>query len=289
LQTWSNQGAVATSARTYASIEDALNSYQHWPESSNREWFLQGSYANHTNVRADSDIDVVALLKSTFQYVDRELNDEERTRLRATIGPVTYFWPEFRSDVFSALRGRYGNALVSEANKCFEVRPRDLLNAHVVPAFEYRLYHSFWSPTQCAVDNGVVFWTRSSTMFVNFPKQHRDNGVSKNALAGNHYKPAVRMFKNARTYLVEHGRLADGVAPSYCIECLLYNCPDPGFVDSYSQTFFNVLNYLNQCDLASLGCQNGIQGLIGDSPWQWSLASAQTFRDEIINLWNNWS
>jgi hypothetical protein len=33
------------------------------------------------------------------------------------------------------------------------------------------------------------------------------------------------MFKAARNHLVENDAIGDGIAPSYFIECLLYNVP----------------------------------------------------------------
>ncbi len=89
LKTWANQGATVTSQRTYASVTTALDRHR-WPQGAQWERYLQGSYANYTNVWDDSDVDIVVQLNSTFFFNDSELNEEDRRKLRATINPPTY-------------------------------------------------------------------------------------------------------------------------------------------------------------------------------------------------------
>jgi len=64
LERWANQGAVATAKLTADSIKRALNSFSGWPNGIKFEVYLQGSYKNNTNIRGDSDVDVVAQLNA---------------------------------------------------------------------------------------------------------------------------------------------------------------------------------------------------------------------------------
>jgi hypothetical protein len=66
LKTWSKHGSVAQSRDTYAAIKNVLEN-QDAPYS-NKDFtvFLQGSYGNETNVYAESDVDIVMELQSTF-------------------------------------------------------------------------------------------------------------------------------------------------------------------------------------------------------------------------------
>ena len=100
LETWANQGAITTAKATADSIKNALNSYG--PEGVDFEVFLQGSYKNSTNIRGDSDVDVVAQLNSTFYS---NLSDEQKRILGIT--PASYGWSDFRADVLKALRNYY--------------------------------------------------------------------------------------------------------------------------------------------------------------------------------------
>ena len=77
LETWSHQGAITTAKATADSIKNALNSYINRPDGVEFEIYLQGSYKNDTNIRGDSDVDVVAQLNSTFYNNLSE--DQKRT------------------------------------------------------------------------------------------------------------------------------------------------------------------------------------------------------------------
>lgn len=66
LDTWSRKGGTAASTDAYASIRFALEKQTSPLNGRPVEIFLQGSYANSTNIHADSDIDVVVLYHSTF-------------------------------------------------------------------------------------------------------------------------------------------------------------------------------------------------------------------------------
>ncbi|HOK94963.1 MAG TPA: nucleotidyltransferase [Anaerohalosphaeraceae bacterium] len=66
LETWAKQGAITTAKSTADSVKNALNSYNNWPNGIDFEVYLQGSYKNDTNIRGDSDVDIVAQLNSTF-------------------------------------------------------------------------------------------------------------------------------------------------------------------------------------------------------------------------------
>jgi hypothetical protein len=52
------------------------------------------------------------------------------------------------------------------------------------------------------------------------------NATDKHRNARERYKSTVRMFKNARNEMDERGIFDKGDAPSYFIECLLWNVPN---------------------------------------------------------------
>ena len=85
LETWSHQGAVAQSRDTYATIRRALNSDGAQYHGSDCKIFLQGSYGNDTNVYAESDVDMVICLRSTFHYVSTIWRRGNGLPLRARI------------------------------------------------------------------------------------------------------------------------------------------------------------------------------------------------------------
>lgn len=255
--------------------------------------YLQGSYRNDTNIRGDSDIDVVVELNATFSRDLSRLSAHEIELYKRTYPPASYLWEDFRSDVLAALRGYYGRQSVSEGNKSIKIAGGSgRLPADVVVCQEHREYQRFYGISDQQYVEGIKFWTRKDGReVVNFPKAHRENGVKKNCAwrTSGVYKPTVRIFKNARTYLSKQGAIRDDLAPSYFLECLLYNAPDEAFSSTHHQTIFNVLNWLHSVDLSDLWCQNEQTLLFGPTPEQWNTVDAQELVAVLIKLWNGWS
>jgi hypothetical protein len=244
------------------------------------EVYLQGSYKNDTNIRGDSDVDIVAQLNSTFYS---NLSEDEKRWLG--LSPATHGWSQFRVDVLRALRGHYGSDTVREGNKSIKLRAGSgRLAADIVVCAKYVKY-AILRP----VAEGMTFWTRQDNrQVINYPKIHYDNGVGKSFGTNRRYKPAVRVFKNARTHLVAHNTISEGLAPSYFVECLMYNVPNPNFEGSYRESFCNIVNWFVEADFKNLVCQNGQLPLFGQTPEQWSINNAKRLAQELVTLWNNW-
>ncbi len=293
LETWSHQGAVVTSSTTYRSIQTALGAGTSPIREKNYEVYLQGSYRNDTNIRGDSDVDVVVQFNSTFGYDLAPLPEEQKREFHASYPTTaTYLWEHFRADVLQALRAYYGAASVIEGNKSLKLASAPgRLAADIIPSIVFRKYQSFYGINAEAHVEGIRFHSRrDNRMIVNFPKSHYDNGVAKNAGArtNGRYKPTVRMFKNARTYLIDRRVISEDLAPSYFLESLIYNAPDRMFGSSYQETCAGILNYFWKNPIATFVCQNEQGPLFGDAPEQWRIEPAVQTISALIGLWNNW-
>ncbi len=279
LTTWSNPGATTTARRTHESIRAALDDYN-WPDNIDFEIYLQGSYKNDTNIRGDSDVDVVVQLRSS---VFHDLTDEQCRRLG--FGVTSYNWMEFKRDVVDALNDYYGAENVQLGNKAIKVNT-SYLPADVVVCQEYRKYRSL---NVNDFTEGMMFYVSNEIRRIeNYPKIHYNNGVTKNSRTNGWYKPTVRLFKNARTYMINQGLIPDNLVPSYFLECLLYNVLSSSFGTNYETTFCNIVNWLSAANLNNFVCQNEQQNLFGDLPAQWVVAHANRFVGALINLWNTW-
>ncbi len=293
LVTWSNQGAVTTAKAAADAVRDALK--QSWGLSSlDFDVYLQGSYKNDTNIRGDSDVDLVVQLNSTLLPDVSALPPLTQLAVRSTYPAATYQWVHLRRDVVAALSDTFGSSNVAASDNCINLKAvSGRLPADIVPSLQYRKYTSAISWVE-----GIYFYSFSSNLWVaNYPKQHYDNGVAKNGpfRTNGRYKPSVRMFKNARSYLVERGVISDDLAPSYFLEGLLYNVPDSQFGTSCQSTFAGMIDWLkNRLNTVTgflwlidpLYCQNGQLLLFGDSAQQWSLWKAQYLVDRFFELWN---
>jgi hypothetical protein len=186
----------------------------------------------------------------------------------------------------------YGSSAVSEGNKSIKVDSgTSRLPTDVIPCLEHRKYNYFYSASLQSYIEGILFFTRNENRrVVNFPKVHYDNGAAKNnsSNTGGNYKPTVRMFKNARSRLVKNGSISSDTAPSYSIECFLYNVPNDAFGGDCGDRYLAVLSWLVNADFGSLMCQNEQVPLIGDTPEQWSQRSAYELLAALVNLWKDW-
>lgn len=290
LQTWSNLGATTTAEQTYTSVKAALNSSNSRIRDKSYDVYLQGSYRNKTNIRGDSDVDVVVELQSVFLNDLSNLDQEAVSRFNASFSNADYSWHDFHADVLATLTEYYGGGRVEAGNKSIKVQTSGGLYADVVPALEYRKYLSFNSASDPNYIEGIKFYSRNTyEEIVNFPKQHYDNGVSKNGYSRTreNYKPITRMFKNARNSMVDRGIIQDGIAPSYFVQGLLYNVPDSQYLGSYTEIYCKVVNWLNSSGFEDFVCQNDLHYLFGSASVQWSKSHAKTFVNGLTDLWNN--
>lgn len=183
--------------------------------------FAQGSYANRTNVRQNSDVDICVRCNDVFYY------DLPPGVLSESCGirPASYEYGLFKSEVGTALAEYFGFSAVTRGNKAFDIHANSYrIDADVVPAFEYRRYtspSSFHAGTKLLPDGGGEI--------INWPAQNYDNGVSKNRRTAERFKAAVRIVKRLRDEMTE-ARVAEAESiSSFLIECLVWNVPDEGF------------------------------------------------------------
>jgi hypothetical protein len=293
--TWSNPGATVTAVATHEAVRRALAADGSPLRNHNYEVFLQGSYKNDTNVRGDSDVDVVVLLTESFHENLDSLDQPGKQRWNlAYPNRATYTVSDFDRDVQTALRNAYGNAAVQPQDKCILVTGGNgRLNADVVVSVEMKDYVRFNRIGDEQIVDGIAIWPRNTGggWIENYPKRHYANGVAKNQRTNELYKPSVRMFKNARNCLIDRRLLSDQVAPSYFVECFLYNAPDDCFDGPANEIFHKVRTWMPITDAAldPMVCQNGRIMLFGPSAQQWSKRAAVTYVNALVDLWNDWS
>ena len=291
LETWCNPGASTTSAQAYASIKAALahtNSGLSYP---NPEIYLQGSYGNETNIYAESDVDVVVQHSHSWRRDLSRLPLNQQTVYNNQVCIANYGVAEHRAEILRALQRYFGAAAVIPGTKAIKVTTPNGRVVDVIPALEHRNYLRCVGPYDESYIEGISFDDSMGRTVVNFPKQHITNGEAKNAAGrtDGKYKQTIRMFKNARSCAVDRGLLGTDVAPSYFVECLLYNVPDIMFVAGRQRTFEDVWNYFwQQLPVGTAVCQNDQLVLFGTSPEQWSTQHAVHFLNALKELWNTW-
>ena len=292
LETWSKQGSVTQSASTYAVIKNALESPNAIYKDKHFEVFLQGSYGNHTNVYAESDVDVTIRLNSIMRSDLKLLSPQEQAAYHNAYATATYNFEDFKKAVIVRLENAFGKDNVVLGKKAINIKANESRrSADVVVCYQYRRYYHW--PVDYQTNGyipGIIFPTTSYGEIINYPKEHSKNCTTKHQETGNNFKPLVRIFKNIRTKLVEDRVIDKNLAPSYFIEGLIYNVPKELFVGSYGNMVANILNWFNDLtDRTKLVCANNQYYLLVENDSVcWSPQSAKIFIDAVIKLWNNW-
>lgn len=185
--------------------------------------YAKGSYANNTNVRRDSDVDIVVECQACNYY--DYMPGQEPTTLVGT--PYEGEWTpgKLRDEVTTALNNAFGSSAVDSSGKIALVVaavPGSRPSIDVVPSFDYFLYDDLQRNSS---RRGSCVWPKTGlTKIVNWPDQQLANGREKNQRTGQRYKNYVRALKNAENVLVKAGII--GAKPSYLMECLVWNVAD---------------------------------------------------------------
>ena len=207
-------------------IKDAINSSENLKARRNNiEIFVQGSYANNTNVRANSDVDVCVMLKAPF-YTEYPVGFN-RNHYGFTKG--NYSFKEFRLDLFKALKEKtpdikVGNKSLKTASNSYRVE------TDAIPSFQYRNYRLSNSYNPDRFIDGIKFYSASNLEVINYPKQHIENGKEKNRVTQRRYKRLVRVVKRIRHQMIKENQPVDNAISSFLIECLIWNLPNNNII-----------------------------------------------------------
>lgn len=201
--------------RTERMIRDAIEAHAAFDDCALRV-YAKGSYANNTNVRADSDVDIAVQCRDVTYW-------EEATEGAHPPGtPYTGIWTpaKLRAELLEALRAKFPGQVDASGSTAFRIESGSArVEADVVPCFDYRYYFSSTS-----FRDGARVFKADGGMITNYPDQQLANGRSKNNRTGARYKKAVRIMKRVENAMVNAGVHRE--VPSFFVECLVYNVPD---------------------------------------------------------------
>ena len=289
LGTWAKQGSITQSSTTYNHIKGTLESSS--TPFADREFqvFLQGSYGNDTNIYAESDVDIVIKLESTFWQDLSLLTENEKAAFGRSFSDATYTYSDFKRDVLSTLKNAYGDGVNSGTKAITIPAGGGRRKADVIAALEYRRYFKFNEIWDQDYVEGIVFYTSWGHEIINYPKPHSKNLTTKHQGTDGWLKPMVRVLKNMRSKLVEKGKLQAGDAPSYYLEGLLYNVPSDKFGSSHGDTFCNVINWLVETEKTKLLCANEQYYLLRSGAHTcWEPSNCDKFLSAASDLWRTW-
>jgi len=251
------------------------------------EIFVQGSYANNTNVRKQSDVDVCVMLKDTFysKYAEGMTQD----RYGFTDGADDF--KLYRKRSIGAVLDKYGQENVKPGEKSIKVIGNSVrVESDIVPSFQYRNYAIIKSCDPEKFVEGVRFLSKDGGVVINYPKPHQENSKIKNNKTRDRYKNQVRLIKRLKRLMVKQGVSINSGISSFLIECLLYNTPNRIFNgnDTYGEQLKQVIIYLYQQTKSGGEASNWkeVSGMLDlfDTTRKWDIPMVQEFLKQVWNF-----
>lgn len=203
--------------RTERMIRQAIDSHEAFNNCS-LNVYAKGSYANNTNVRSDSDVDIAV------ECTDVQYWEESEMGCHPPSEPYKGIWTpaKLRLELISAMNTKFPGQVDSSGSTAIQINSNSArVDADVVPCFSYRYYMKFGSR-----DGTKIFKTDGGSI-VNYPAQQLKNGIDKNKRTGYAYKKGARLLKRIENEMAEDGVFRE--LPSFFMECLAYNCPDEAY------------------------------------------------------------
>ncbi len=277
----SEQGRLETSEKH---VKDALSEDPKLNKMS-FEVFGQGSYANDTNVRLNSDIDINVMYTGGYYFELPEGATEADIGIDKTPAS-TYSFKEFKNDVEAALIKKFSKDQVVRKNKCITVKATpQRVQTDVVPTWEFRRFAK-----NKTFESGVRFYPDDSfSPITNYPKQHIKNAIKKNSDTQKRFKRLTRLHRKIRYKMKEDGVPISDNITSFLIECLIWNVPNKimNENDSWTSRLRESIVFLYQQTKEDKTCHEWgevselLYLLRGGRKW-----SRTDVNDYMVQLWN---
>lgn len=210
--------------------------------------FVQGSYANNTNVRTESDVDIAVIQEEVFRTKYRTTGAYVQTDADYRFSVAEKKDKSFKDEILPCLRGKFGSD-VERKNKFIKIHGNSYRNdADAVPCMRYRDYTNGFRKDESNYVGGIVIIPDRGDSIINYPEQHIENGRRKNQQTNHFYKKMVRVMKKMRYIMEDCGYEYAKNVSSFLLESLLYNIPNEFYLEygQYRKVFLfdNIINYV---------------------------------------------
>ncbi len=225
---------------------------------------IQGSYANNTNIKEDSDVDIAVIMEYPFW---RELRTGVKASMYGFVDSNRSL-KDFKDEIEKALKDKFKFG-VKRGNKSIKVNGNTYrVDADVVPCGRFRDYRSDFYFNQNNYIGGIQLEPDDGDIIINYPEQHILNGILKNKRTNFAFKQMVRIMKHIRGNMEGYYDSAKKVG-SFQLESLIWNTPNDVFkkYTALRFVFDEVVSYLyvNRFKFFDFKEANGIKTLFPDS------------------------
>ena len=204
--------------------------------------FIQGSYANNTNVRTESDVDIAIVQEEVFKPKYRNgVSGSSYGFIDIPLAIVS-----FKDEVEDCLKRKFDTD-VERRNKSIKVYGNSYRkDADTVPCRRFRDYTNDYTFDQSNFVGGVVITPDVGSEIINYPEQHIDNGRKKNSETNHYYKRIVRIMKKMRHIMLDNKITTAKDVSSFGLESLLWNVENHEYLgySSLGATFEEIMQFL---------------------------------------------
>ena len=145
--------------RTERMIRQAID--EHSPfDNCSLNVFAKGSYANNTNVRTDSDVDIAV------ECTDALYSDEAEEGLKPAGSRYEGVWtpPKLRTELVAAMKAKFAGQVDDSGSTAIQINSNSArVDADVVPCFSYRYY------MRSEYRDGTKIFKKQAGHIVNYP------------------------------------------------------------------------------------------------------------------------
>jgi hypothetical protein len=248
----------------------------------------KGSYANNTNVRQDSDVDIAVIHQGFRYFNDAALTESDRiTRRPVTIPHLD--GGQLRLELERCMTAKFGRDCDTSGSTAITIREGSArVSADVVPSFIHFMYH-YDKAGRVSYHKVTTTRRTDGSWVINYPEQQMANGIAKNERTGGRYKDFVRILKRVENDLAVDGKLDE--LPSYLMECLGYCVPDTSYghggstplTDDAKAALYHIWEHTKDGGAAAKWLEpNGAKELFADSQ-KWTMKQAHELAYEAWN------
>lgn len=221
---------------------------------------LQGSYANNTNVRSESDVDIAVIQENVFttNYRSGAVNSDYG------FSSSDYSFKEYKKNIYDLLVNKFGDNYVIWKSKCLFVNGNSYrVDADTVPARRNKDYRHDFNNDPLNYIGGISITSDDGETIVNYPEQHIKNGRDKNKSTNLFYKKMVRIIKKLRYIMIDEDIPSASKVNSFMLESLLWNIPDYKYLDDikYIEKFQGIINYIKYISFDNINSYKEVNGI----------------------------
>lgn len=237
--------------------------------------FIQGSYANNTCVRGESDVDIAIVREDVYEYAFGSTFASSTTNQAKEARAL-------KDQTEGALKNKFPYC-VHRKNKSIKVDGNTYRkHTDTVPCLSMHYFYRSDLKDLSSFEDGIIIYADDGTVIRNFPKQHIANGKTKNVNTNLYYKKMVRIMKKMRYLMSENGYISADKVSSFGLESLLWNISNNIFTKYtiYRFAFDEIVDfvYKNKYMLSTYKEANGIKQLC---PTQADINNYSSFIDEL--------